>query len=93
MSNKTFRIKQRDDLLPKGESPLSLEELEFHLSYLPNDLTLFFEGKGLEVTAERTAREVVLSLPEELNGQKTSALLSEFLGKLNVRTQGLALGW
>jgi hypothetical protein len=86
----TFRIRQDDSILDKGETPLSAENLEFYLCYLPDELKLFFENRGITVEAERTNAEVTISMPEEVDGQKTAVLLNEFLRKRNMSRMGLA---
>lgn len=89
MPARRYRIFHDDRGLPKGEFPLSRELINHHISYLPSELSRYFDN-NVNVIAEVIGNEVRVSLESSRDADHLDNLFVQCIREINKRTSGLS---
>lgn len=93
MTRRSYRIYYSSAGLPKGELPLSEEQVARHLENLPTSLHLHFSSSNTEVvTNEASAQEAAefcVTLVSSDSEAKLDDAIAACVRKLNLATPGL----
>lgn len=76
--------------LNHGQSPLSIDEADYHLSYLETDIGNYFSGKAVDVSVELKEHKAHITLKTDSSTINLDSEFDEFLIKINHHTHGLA---